>query len=165
MVVLLPRIALPAKETRALFAAALVAVRARTARFWVDVLVLPDAVVERETTLRDDVAVLPRAVVVRAELFVVARDVTERDGVVFEVFATLVVRDTVARDVFVARDVVVFRGLARPVVVAAARGDWAVVGITVGATGSANTARIDNNVEHTKNAPASKNTVPTAFLQ
>ena len=33
------------------------------------------------------------------------------------------------------------------------------------ATGSANTARIDKNVEQTKNAATNKNTVPTAFLQ
>ena len=34
----------------------------------------------------------------------------------------------------------------------------------VGAIGSANTVRIDNKVEQIKNAPASKNTVPIAFL-
>lgn len=34
----------------------------------------------------------------------------------------------------------------------------------IGATGSANTARIDSTVEQTKNAPASKNIVPIAFL-
>ena len=38
------------------------------------------------------------------------------------------------------------------------------VALCIGAIGSANTVRIDNNVEQIKNAPASKNTVPTAFL-
>jgi hypothetical protein len=37
-------------------------------------------------------------------------------------------------------------------------------GAICGAIGSAKTARIDKNVEHTKNAAASRNTVPAAFL-
>jgi hypothetical protein len=60
------------------------------------------------------------------------------------------------------------RGLARPDVRALfpARCAWGPtnVGSITGATGSANTARIDKNVEHTKNAPANKKTVLTAFF-
>ena len=59
---------------------------------------------------------------------------------------------------------VVARGLARPERVARiARGDAA--SIFTGAIGSANAARIDINVEHVKNAPPNKKTVPMAFLQ
>ena len=50
--------------------------------------------------------------------------------------------------------------------VAFARGDavFTAVGVITGAIGSANTARIDKNVEQTKNAPANKNAVLNAFL-
>lgn len=135
---LLPRIALPCKDMRAWLD---VAVRARTLR---DVVVVRDAPVARDTTPRDVAAVVVRGLVT------VVRDETLRptfaDGV------AVVPRDTtfdVAR-----RDAAIVRG------------DCAVtVAPAVGAIGSANTARIDNNVEQTKNAPASKKTVPTAFLQ
>ncbi len=76
---------------------------------------------------------------------VVARDVVPR---------VAVPRVAVARDAFVVRAVAVLR----------AEFTRAVVGIAVGAIGSAKTVRIDNNVEQIKNAPASKNIVPTAFL-
>lgn len=135
---LLPRIALPCNETRAWFD---VAVRARTLR---DVVVVRDAPVARDTTPRDVVVAVVRG------LATVVRDATLR--AVFADGVAVVPRDTtfdVAR-----RDV------------ALVRGDCAVtIAPVVGAIGSANTARIDNNVEQTKNAPASKKTVPTAFLQ
>lgn len=135
---LLPRIALPCNETRAWFD---VAVRARTLR---DVVVVRDAPVARDTTPRDVAAAVVRG------LATVVRDATLR--AVFADGVAVVPRDTtfdVAR-----RDV------------ALVRGDCAVtIAPVVGAIGSANTARIDNNVEQTKNAPASKKTVPTAFLQ
>lgn len=116
-------------------------------------------VVPRETTLRDAVvrfavlaadgfATAARVVTVRARFVCCARDATERDAV-FVAFA----RDTVFPELrvvkFVRDDV--------------ATGAGAV--FAIGAIGSANTDRIDNNVEQTKNAPTSKNTVPSAFLQ
>ena len=166
MVEELPRIALPDKETRALFAADVVAVRARTARL--AVVARDDAVFAlRATTLRDGVA----TVLARDAVFTdVAREEV-LDAVVRDVVlraATL--RDGVAavRAVVTAVFVAVVRGLARPLraVVPVARADCAAAGVTPdGALGSANTARIDTSVEHTKNAPASKKTVPTAFLQ
>lgn len=144
---LLPRIALPCNETRAWFD---VAVRARTLR---DVVVVRDAPVARDTTPRDVVATVARG------LATVVRDETLR-----AVFADVVVApdDDVAVAV-VPRDTT-FDVVRRDVAVV--RGDCAVtIAPVVGAIGSANTARIDNNVEQTKNAPASKKTVPTAFLQ
>jgi hypothetical protein len=60
------------------------------------------------------------------------------------------------------------RGLARPDVRALLPARCACgptnVGSITGAIGSANTDRIDKNVEHTKNAPANKKTVLTAFF-
>ena len=144
--VLLPRIALPCNETRAWFD---VAVRARTLR---DAAVVRDVVVfARARTLRDVFVVA-----VAREFATVPRDETPRAILAFElvvVVVALLPRFTtfaLARREFVAL-----------------RGDCAFATPTVfaGAIGSANTARIDTNVEQTKNAPASKNTVPTAFLQ
>jgi hypothetical protein len=66
-----------------------------------------------------------------------------------------VARETVVRAVFT-RLLAVARGLVRPL---------RCGNVFAGAIGSANTERIDINVEHTKNAAANKNTVPIAFLQ
>ena len=175
---LLPRIALPCKETRAVVPA-----RDTTLR---DGFVVRDTVV-RDTTLRPLVVALPRetvfavvrdadtlgravavvvrdAVAVRAVVgvavvrAVVPRDVTARDAVA----VVVVPRDTVF--VAVRRDVAfVLRGDAVPARVA--WGPATTVDVAIGAIGSANTARIDTNVEQTRNAPANKNTVPIAFLQ
>ena len=177
---LLPRIALPCKETRAVVPA-----RDTTLRF----VVARDAfaTVPRDTTLRPLVVAVPRdtvfavvrdadtlgravvvvvrdAVVVRAVVgvavvrAVVPRDVTARDAVA----VVVVPRDTVF--VAVRRDVAfVLRGDAVPARVA--WGPATTVDVAIGAIGSANTARIDTNVEQTRNAPANKNTVPIAFLQ
>ena len=127
--------------------------RARTLRVvarFVAVLAL------RETTLR---VVVERADVAVFAVVELARDTTLRVAVPREVVVVFVA--IVGR-----ADEAVFdvpRGLARP-----ERGDWACViavdASIVGAIGSANTTRIDNNVEHTKNAPISNNTVPSAFL-
>ena len=153
-----PRIALPCNEMRALFAAAVVAVRARTARV-AFALARFVAVVWRETTLRDDTA-FARLAFVR---FAFARVVTARDCTVLREFAArdafaVVVRATVARDGLSPRELVrLERGDVRPL--------WLKYIVAfVGATGSANTERIDNIVEHTKKAPANKKTVPSAFL-
>jgi len=138
-VVLLPRIALPCNDTRALFAAVDV-VRLRTLR--------DGFVVVRATTLRDEFvfAAVVRDVVVRAATL----------RALFAVFVAVVV---------VSRRDTTFVPLRREFV-AVARGDCVVVNIVfAGAIGSANTARIDTSVEQTKNAPANKNTVPMAFLQ
>ena len=175
---LLPRIALPCKETRAVVPA-----RDTTLR---DGFVVRDTVV-RDTTLRPLVVAVPRdtvfavvrdadtlgravvvvvrdAVAVRAVVgvavvrAVVPRDVTARDAVA----VVVVPRDTVF--VAVRRDVAfVLRGDAVPARVA--WGPATTVDVAIGAIGSANTARIDTNVEQTRNAPANKNTVPIAFLQ
>ena len=178
---LLPRIALPCKETRAVVPA-----RDTTLRF----VVARDAfaTVPRDTTLRPLVVAVPRdtvfavvrdadtlgravivvvrdaVVVVRAVVgvavvrAVVPRDVTARDAVA----VVVVPRDTVF--VAVRRDVAfVLRGDAVPARVA--WGPATTVDVAIGAIGSANTARIDTNVEQTRNAPANKNTVPIAFLQ
>jgi hypothetical protein len=75
--------------------------------------------------------------------------------------AGVVVRATVVFDALL-------RGLARPErTLLPARVAWGpfIDASFSGAIGSANTERIDNNVEHVKNAPPSKNIVPTAFLQ
>ncbi len=150
---LLPRIALPVKDMRAGLAARERTLRATFAPVVRDALVVPvrDTTL-RDATLRDELftALFGMVVTRVADEFArdaVVRDATLRDG------AAPVVRDTV----FVA-----LRGVAaeRPVAPARAVGDAAI-----GAIGSAKTARIDNNVEQTKNAPANKNTVPTAFLQ
>lgn len=144
-----PRIALPCNEMRALFAASVVAVRARTVRTRL-ALARDVAAVVRDTTLRD-VAPFARAAF--------ARDVTARDWTVL--------RDTVERDALpdVREAFAVARGLARAFrALPDARDAFAVATESTGAIGSANTARIDNIVEHTKNAPANKKTVLIAFL-
>lgn len=180
---MLPRIALPCNETRAVVPA-----RDTTLRF----VVARDAfaTVPRDTTLRPLVVAMPRdtvfavvrdadtlgradvvvardAVVVAVRVVVVGvavvravvpRDVTARDVVA----AVLVPRDTVF--VAVRRDVAfVLRAVALPARVA--WGPATTVDVAAGAIGSANTARIEINVEQTRNAPANKNTVPIAFLQ
>ena len=183
--VLLPRMAAPCKDTRA--ASDVVAVRARTLRA---VVAADDrdvtAVALRAATPRDgvvtplaDVVGAPRVAVVVAERDAVPRDVdVARDTPdVVDVAALVVVgatalRDATARDVLdvpratVAADV---RGLARDArdVDVPARAPWGAATVTVstGAIGSANTARIETKVEQTKNAAASKKTVPTAFFK
>lgn len=158
MTALLPRIALPCNDMRALFAADVVAVRLRTERELFAV-VRDAAVPVRDTTLRDVVA---RDAPVLVAAVVPARDTTlrvvaARDAVVFVAVRATFVFATVFRGV--ARDA---RDVAVP-----ARDAWGVFSVllSTGAIGSAKTARIDKNVEQTKNAPANKNTVPTAFLQ
>ena len=177
---LLPRIALPCKETRAVVPA-----RDTTLRF----VVARDAfaTVPRDTTLRPLVVAVPRDTVFavvrdadtlgRAVVVVVRDAVVVRAGVGVAVVRAVVPRDVTARDavavvvvprdtVFVAvrRDVAfVLRGDAVPARVA--WGPATTVDVAIGAIGSANTARIDTNVEQTRNAPANKNTVPIAFLQ
>ena len=143
-----------------------VPVRAATERAAVPrIVVLPDVV--RETILRDvaptfltdpsdertetlrvltEREFVPRVV---AGVFAVARV----DAVRAVVARDVVPRDVVARELFTVRDALARAGFTR-----------AVVGVAFGAIGSANTVRIDNNVEQIKNAPASKNIVPTAFL-
>ena len=186
---LLPRIALPCKEMRD----GVVVVRARTVRDVLDA-VARDAfgVATRDTTLRDAtprdvavrdaVAVVPRdAVVVGRPDATVARDavfvVVARDAVGVVVARAVDVRDETPREttfVVVPPRLTMFAESPRDVagreerdVVAPARGDWgtATVVVDAGAIGSAKTARIDTNVEQTKNAPANRNTVPIAFLQ
>lgn len=177
---LLPRIALPCNETRAVVPA-----RDTTLRF----VVARDAfaTVPRDTTLRPLVVAVPRDTV-----FAVARDadtlgravvVVVRDAVVVRaVVGVAVVRAVVPRDV-TARDAVAVVVVPRDTVFVAVRRDVAfvpravgvparvawgpatTVDVAIGAIGSANTARIDTNVEQTRNAPANKNTVPIAFLQ
>jgi len=150
VVALLPRMADPPNDTRAFDCAGAIAVRLRTLRFVftpvrdVTTLFVP----ARDTTLRD------APVRDATTLFVPARDTTLRDAVA--VRATLFVCDCT------------WRGLVRALrEVAPARTACGVLAVdtSIGAIGSAKTARIDSNVEQTKNAPASKNTVPTAFLQ
>jgi len=157
---LLPRIALPDRETRAAF---VVAVRAATPRDAFAVVRVAVRVATPRAEFTD--AAVPR------DAFVVARDAT---GVVTAVRVAVVRADTVRGDATtfdapVPRETVVAvvpRGLARPVRVAPAADDCgtAIIISFAGAIGSANTARIDTKVEQTKNAPASKNTVPIAFL-
>ena len=164
-----PRMALPCRETRAFSAAVVVAVRARTLRVCV-VAARDRAASARETTRRFAVSVARGDVVVVRDA--VARGVTERaDAAVRDAgVAVAVVRGFVAVRAIVRRDVTfdedVARGLVRPGARAAGAdcGAMIVVGST-GAIGSANVERIDINVEHTKNAPASKNIVPRAFLK
>lgn len=175
---LLPRIALPCKDTRALLAVA----RERTLRAALADAVERDAlfVATRETTLRDDV---PRDVVaVRGDDVVARDDVAARDEDAVVPAVPVAVRETAARDetlrAVVADDVpreTVFAEFLRDVAARDARDvlpardacgvATAVWVAEIGAIGSAKTARIDNKVEQTKNAPANKNTVPTAFLQ
>jgi hypothetical protein len=102
----------------------------------------------RATTLRVDVAPFVAPDGRDATL----RDATPRDAFAFVV--AVVGRADVAVDVP--------RGDARPErgEAVAAAGAFS----NTGAIGSANTTRIDNNVEHTKNAPISNSTVPSAFL-
>lgn len=157
VVVLDPRIAAPWCETRATST-----LRARTVRPERLAVVRVAAVVAvRATTLRDatprDDAVPIFAVVVR----VVVRVATPRDGVARDAPVAFVPRETVVV-------AVLERGLARPERAALpARMAWGdnAAPAFAGAIGSANAARIDNNVEHVKNAPPSKKIVPTAFLQ
>ena len=139
---LAPRIGSPSNDTRAV----VVAARDRTLRF--------DAVarfvVARETTLRVDV--------VRAGLVFLAE--TLRVASPRDAFAAVAVA-VVGR-----ADVAPLRGFVRPDV----RGDVAPCAApdsfsNTGPIGSAKTTRIDNNVEHTKNAPINNKTVPSAFLQ
>lgn len=166
-VALEPRIALPCNEIRAFVAASVVAVRARTVRV-LFAFARDAAAVWRETTLRDAVFTRPFAVArcafardATARLCTVLREVVARDA--FTDGAATAVRATVARDVVAA-----LRGLVRPELrVVAARPDCgaATEFASNGIIGSAKTARIDNSVEHTKNAPASRKTVPTAFLK
>lgn len=119
-------------------------VLARTARFeraafWV-----------RAVTPRDGVVVcaLMLRTLARGETVL---DVTPRDVVVRDADAGV----TVVRAAL-ARFCVVARGLVRPNLCG---------NVFAGATGSANTERIDINVEQTKNAAANKNTVPIAFFK
>ena len=177
-VALVPRMALPCNETRAVLAD--VAVRADTPRE-ADAVVPRDVVV-RDATLRGDadtprdVTALPRDAVVLAmpRDVAVARDgatVVPRDADIPDTAARdVVARDATERDAAVvvrAVDAAVVRGLVRPDArdVPARADCGAAAVIFIGAMGSASTARIDTNVEQTKNAAASKNTVPTAFLQ
>ncbi len=182
--------AAPCNETRAVFAVpATVAVRARTLRAAVAASLRLLTVALRAVTPRDDVGVvtwaaLPRDVVVvrvdtppeERDATGVVRDVALRETVVAVVAAFTAVGATAVRAVVVGRavvprdeDVVVPRGLARDTRdVAVARAvDGVPIGVTTstGAMGSAKTARMDTNVEQTKNAAANKKTVPTAFLQ
>lgn len=128
-------------------------------------------------TPRDDVAIVGRPDVVA-----VARDADVVALVAGATAAVVAARDTTAREDAFARgdcvttpDVVsaprdtIFAELPRDVAgrdAVPARCAWGnkIVAWPVGAIGSANTARIDNNVEHTKNAPASRNIVPIAFF-
>ncbi len=160
---LLPRIALPDRDTRAF---GFVAVRDTTLRGAAPVVreppVRPD-VVARDVTPRDAVVdAAPRDVVPVAVVEDTARVAAAGRPDTLRAAADAVVPRAMV-DAAVPRDDVVVRPDARAV--APARGDWADVAIIAGAIGSANTARIDTNVEQTKNAPASKNTVPTAFLK
>ena len=123
-----------------------VAVLARTARFERALL----AVLLRAVTPRDTVVLTLLAAPVPRELTVLVVEFA-RD------FTDLIVPGycaVVARAVFVVV-VVVARGLVLPVRPGCA---------FAGTIGSANTERIDINVEHTKNAAANKNTVPMAFF-
>jgi len=153
---LLPRMALPCNETRDATLAGVVAVLVRTVRAAV-VPVARDTVLfvaARDTTARPVFAAVARDVV----FVVAARDATVR---LVAAPPAVAVRATVAEPV-------VPRGLARPErdVAVPARVAWGVAPVApTGAIGSANTARMDTNVEHTKNAAANKKTVPIAFLQ
>lgn len=190
---MLLRIAEPCSDTRAVVppAAAVVAVRARTPR--VDVVVLTRgaltvrAVTPRDGAAVDDavVAVVPRDTIVRLAPGVrdpvavtrdvpVARDTVDvappagvmTDGAV--AVRAAVVRVDVDRLLVPRVAVVLPRGLARETArdVVPVRAVWgAATGIISTGTGSANTARMDTRVEHTKNAAANKKTVPMAFLQ
>lgn len=135
-----------------------------------DAVVRDDAVVA--AVPRDTVALGRAEAVVRDAFAVVAGDVTgataprdtvARDVTARELVAVLfaVPRDTMFADVL--RD---DAGRADARTFAPLRGDctFAAGDTVTGAIGSANTARIDTNVEQTKNAPASKKTVPIAFL-
>ena len=77
-------------------------------------------------------------------------------------FGATAVRATVVRVVRVA----FARGFVRPDArVVCARPEFERTFTSfIGATGSANTVRIENKVEQTKNAPAKRKTVPMAFL-
>ena len=145
-------------------------------------------VVVRDTTLRDAPDADGRAVVVvfLRDVVIVGRpDVATRDDAVAVPAATVgvvVARDTTLRLAVVPRgDVTVVVAFPRETIFAEfprdvagrdvrdvlpARVAWGVITLfwATGAIGSANTERIDKNVEQTKNAPASKNTVPIAFL-
>ena len=131
-------------------------VLARTARLFVERFVV---VLFLDTTLREAVFVprfdaTPREETVLFAVVVVARFVVLLDVVERVAFAE-VARDAVVRATL-ARLLAVARGDVRPVFCIAA---------PVSTIGSANTERIETNVEQTKNAAANKNTVPIAFLQ
>lgn len=130
-------------------------VRARTARLFVVRFV---AALLRDTTPRVDVAVV-RVGVVRDETVLFApvpRDTVVRVALFEFVERDAVVRDVVARDTVERLDVVAFaRGLVRPNLCGK------LFEFTIG---SANTDRIETNVEHTKNAAANRNIVPIAFF-
>ncbi len=187
---LLPRMALPCRDTRD--AVEFVVARERTERA-VLFAATRDAVVPRDTTLRDAVprdavvADVPRdavavgrldvvvarvadAVVVRAAVgvvavrAVVARDVTPRD-IVAELAPFDVPRTTTLDVVFAVEREDAGRADARTFPeLRADETDGVADAVVTGAIGSANTARMDKNVEQTKNAPASKKTVPIAFF-
>ena len=89
----------------------------------------------------------------------VARETTPRAGAVVPA-TRFVVRATV--DASTPR--FTMRPLARLVELERAVAPDDCAGTIAGAIGSAKTARIDKNVEHTKNAPANRNTVPMAFF-
>lgn len=123
-------------------------VLARTARFE------RAAFCARAVTPRDGVVVcaLMLRTLARGETVL---DATPRDVVVRDADAGV----TVARDTVERATVALFafaRGLVRPNLCG---------NVFAGATGSANTERIDINVEQTKNAAANKNTVPIAFFK
>lgn len=182
---MLPRIALPCKDTRD----GVVVVRERTVRalFVATRDTTFDAV--RDTTLRPEGVLIT----VPAPAFVATRDVavllvglaeTVFVVVVRDVTGVVAVRATVPREETLREEVValvlvfprdtVFVELSRDVT---GRDDLAlalparvacgpeIIFCAVGAIGSANTARIDKKVEQTKKAPASNNTVPIASLQ
>ena len=145
------------------------------------------AIIDPFALTRDDVVLVADVVLARTARFERAafcvRAVTPRDCVVVcalilrtlargETVLDATPRDVVARDdvvagVTVARDTVerataelfalftFARGLVRPDLCG---------NVFAGAIGSANTERIDINVEQTKNAAANKNTVPIAFF-
>ena len=162
------RIPAPTRLTRD----GVVAVRATTR--WADARAeIPRIVVLLFAVVRDaidrDAALLRTAVFTSVDSpfelrILTLRVETLRDGAVVRDAVFAVVRDAVfvvARVVVVRASVRVFATV-RP---GAVRGVFARAGLfCAGAIGSAKTARIDNNVEQIKNAPANRNTVPIAFL-
>lgn len=190
MLDLLPRIALPCKDTRDGVVPDVVVAREITFLLLFTATREVVFVAFLETTLRDAVpvvAAVPRETVVLGRAVAV---VVVPATVPLETVGVVAPRDTVARDVTVragvaALGVVVTVAAVVPrdtilvfVLDVAGRADERVLLVparvacgvatafcAIGAIGSANTALIDKNVEQTKNAPASKNTVPIASLQ